>query len=77
MSKTNYKIRVSARKSVYERDRYTCVRCGFRGEYVAECQNFHSGNHLTLDHIVRRRDGGTNAQANLQTLCFACNNERG
>src|SRR3712207_4517598 len=31
----------------------------------------------TVDHVVPRRDGGTNAMSNLLTSCFYCNSRRG
>ena len=31
----------------------------------------------TVDHVVPRRDGGTNAATNLITACFYCNSRRG
>lgn len=45
---------------VFERDGGRCRQCG-------------SGDWLTLDHIVPRSKGGTNAVDNLQTLCSDCN----
>ena len=48
------------RRRVFERDGHKCVSCG-------------SFDELTIDHIIPRSLGGTNAELNLQTLCFACN----
>lgn len=31
----------------------------------------------TLEHLVRREDGGTNHPDNLAVACFRCNRERG
>lgn len=48
------------RAHVFKRDGYRCRRCG-------------SNKGLTLDHIVPKAAGGTNAIRNLQTLCEDCN----
>lgn len=52
------------RKTVYERDGHKCKMCG-------------SGLDLTLDHILPKSRGGTNAIKNLQTLCYPCNQRKG
>lgn len=49
---------------VFEKDNYTCCFCG-------------SKLQLTIDHIVPKSKGGTNAIENLQTLCNSCNNKKG
>lgn len=49
---------------VLQRDRWRCVSCG---RTVAD------GVLLEVDHIQPRSLGGTNAAANLQTLCRKCN----
>lgn len=50
--------------AVFQRDNHQCIACG-------------SKNDLTLDHIIPRIAGGTDAIANLQTLCGPCNSSKG
>lgn len=54
----------SARKSVLQRDQYTCKGCGLFSP---------SGENLTIDHMTPKSRGGVNAQWNLQVLCYDCN----
>lgn len=56
----------SHRELVYARDEYRCVNCGEDDRKL-----------LTLDHIRPKSKGGTNALANLQTLCRDCNGLKG
>lgn len=48
---------------ILKRDRYLCQYCKQLG--IAEAGN-------TVDHIVSKAKGGTDAQSNLQTLCRRC-----
>lgn len=57
-------IPIEVRRQVMERDRFACVSCG-------------STDQLSLDHIVRFRDGGPDSVENLCVLCMPCNLERG
>lgn len=52
---------------VYERDGYQCFYC--RAPVTLET--------ATLDHVKLRSQGGSNAQHNLVTCCYACNQARG
>jgi len=61
-------ISKSARKSVLQRDQYTCQGCRLFDP---------SGNNLTMDHMTPKARGGANAQWNLQVLCHICNGEKG
>jgi hypothetical protein len=63
-------VRRSTRFAVYARDRFECAYCPnvFPPAY--------DGVGLTLDHIVPRSAGGSNAPTNLITACFACNHRR-
>jgi len=54
------KVSKSARRSVFERDGFKCLKCGRE-------------DNLTIDHILPRCKGGKNKQSNLQTLCYKCN----
>lgn len=49
---------------VWERDNFTCKRCGIR-------------KHLSVDHIIPESKGGTLDMGNLQTLCRGCNSSKG
>lgn len=51
------------RRSLLERDHWTCKYCG---ETVTE-------SNATLDHIIPVSRGGTNTQDNLATACLLCN----
>lgn len=52
------------RQMILERDGHRCRWCG-------------SGEDLTIDHIVPRSQGGTDANTNLQVLCSDCNGFKG
>lgn len=56
-------ISLQVRWNVQKRDHYTCRHCGRR---PPECV-------LEVDHIVPHALGGTDVEANLQTLCRDCN----
>jgi 5-methylcytosine-specific restriction endonuclease McrA len=51
----------TVRLAVLKRDRFKCVLCGERA--------------TTVDHIVRRREGGTESPANLRSLCTDCDHK--
>ena len=57
--KWNSKSWIKTHEAVLERDGHKCVCCG-------------DVNNLTVHHIVARESGGTNKQANLETLCVSC-----
>lgn len=52
------------RRSVFERDDFTCTYCGERG------------GRLECDHIVPHSRGGSDNLSNLTTACFACNRSK-
>lgn len=52
------------RWEVWERDDFTCRRCGAR-------------RYLTIDHVVPESKGGPMEAENLQTLCRSCNSSKG
>ena len=49
-------------KALVLREQPLCAVCGHRARAV--------------DHIVERRDGGTDARANLQGLCWPCHSAK-
>jgi hypothetical protein len=54
----------SIRKTVFERDSFTCQYCG------------QVGGKLELDHITPISKGGTNEVSNLCTACRKCNRQK-
>ena len=55
----------SRRKSVRERDNYTCQNCGREGGPSGDVC-------LEVHHIVPIRNGGSHRMGNLRTLCKGC-----
>lgn len=53
------------RKTVFQRDNYTCTYCGQRG------------GKLECDHIIPIAKGGSNHPENLTTACLKCNRSKG
>jgi 5-methylcytosine-specific restriction endonuclease McrA len=53
------------RREVFRRDGYACQYCGKKT------------THLTIDHILPRHMGGTQAWSNVVTACSACNHRKG
>lgn len=64
MYKWNVKKWSAMRKSVFERDNYTCQYCG------------EVGGLLEADHIVPFSKGGSNEIDNLTTSCRKCNRQK-
>lgn len=65
-SESKYKkedIPTGMRWEVWERDDFTCNRCGSR-------------RYLTIDHIYPEIRGGKTEMDNLQTLCKSCNSSK-
>jgi HNH endonuclease len=60
-----YNVRAN-RLSLYERDGYTCYKCG----------KLLTRWDATLDHILPVSRGGKNTQDNLMTCCLFCNSKR-
>lgn len=56
-------IPAEMRWAVWERDNYTCLKCGTR-------------QHLAVDHIIPESKGGPTELDNLQTLCTPCNRRK-
>jgi 5-methylcytosine-specific restriction endonuclease McrA len=56
------------RFTVFERDNYTCVYCGFKADGI---------NGLHCDHVIPYSKGGSNDLENLVTSCPSCNMSKG
>lgn len=52
------------RQNLFKRDGFHCVYCG-------------SGEHLTMDHVIPRAQGGRTIWKNLVTACYSCNSQKG
>ena len=73
------------KRNRFRADNYTCCSCGARvknvvlygengiGHFRFVCDN---GFWLTVDHKKRKREGGSMAFNNIETLCFKCNQAR-
>ena len=57
-------ISFNLRWQVWERDNFTCQKCGSR-------------KNLTIDHIYPESKGGETESSNFQTLCGKCNRQKG
>jgi len=57
----------SRRKTVYQRDDYTCQNCGAMGGPQGHAE-------LHAHHIVPKSRGGTHSTSNLISLCSECHN---
>jgi 5-methylcytosine-specific restriction protein A len=51
------------RARIKARDGFRCVKCG-------------DTRRLLVDHVIPRRAGGTDDDANLRTLCHRCHEQR-
>jgi len=60
-----YKKVVLTRKNILRRDAFKCAYCG------------RSDLPLTIDHVLPRAQGGTDAWENLVCACTICNNKKG
>jgi 5-methylcytosine-specific restriction endonuclease McrA len=54
------------RERILIRDAFTCADCG----------RVTSGQAAHVDHIIPLEDGGTDADANLQTMCSSCHGRK-
>lgn len=65
------------RRLIYERDGYSCQRCGLSLDmYERPAKQNFAGDQLQLDHIVPWSANGSDRSDNLRTLCDECNSER-
>ncbi len=67
----------SRRQRIYMRDDYKCVWCTRTVCEIPDCPKHGADERATLDHIVSRSEGGSNATNNLITACMSCNRLRG
>ena len=70
MASNSLKVKRGKRLRVYRRDRWRCRECG------ETCREDVADDHprrATLDHIVRREDGGDDSEENLRLACRECN----
>lgn len=66
-------VKLKVRLAIWERDDYKCAYCGCQVFVNArEC----APDKATLDHVHPRSRGGTNAQSNLVTACYDCNQRK-
>lgn len=66
------------RKTVFERDRFTCQLCGWRPRVPNDWDGKtpladRKGRVLTIDHILEKSLGGSSTQENFRTACNHCN----
>ncbi|GLY32017.1 HNH endonuclease signature motif containing protein [Kineosporia sp. NBRC 101731] len=75
----NAKPLAEGRKSVFERDSWRCVACGWGlGDDIpltATGRPLHRG--LEVDHVFPKSKGGVDGPENFQTLCTSCNSSKG
>jgi 5-methylcytosine-specific restriction endonuclease McrA len=64
------RVRGKQRDAIFEQDAFKCCYC------LLDLTN-QPRLLWTIDHVVPRRDGGTNVDSNLLTSCFYCNSRRG
>jgi hypothetical protein len=66
------KIKDRDRRTVLQRDEYTCQDCG----WTHEKWNKSDPRHLEVHHLVHHANRGPNTPDNLLTLCNICHDER-
>lgn len=69
-----FRIAISARLALYERDGWVCQICNLP---VARDANYLATDAPTLDHIQPRARGGSDDPENLRLACRDCNTKRG
>lgn len=71
------RVGISLKRKVAERYGTLCHWCGVQ---TIICKNKNGtplpDDYRTLEHIIRRADGGSNAIENCRIACRKCNNER-
>jgi 5-methylcytosine-specific restriction endonuclease McrA len=46
------------------------------GSYCCYCGKYLRRREMTLEHLIAKRDGGSNAIENLRIACYYCNHSR-
>ncbi len=46
------------------------------GPYCCYCRKHLTREQMTIEHLLAKRDGGTNAIENLRLACYHCNHSR-
>lgn len=70
-------IRPETRYAIYARDNFQCVYCGRSPSIqTALLDSAHVAAILSLDHVIPRYYGGSNASYNLVTCCRRCNRRK-
>ena len=64
--------RFDLRLSIFDRDGPWCHWC----DRILSAWDSGRGDAMTIDHIKRRRDGGSDEPANLVLACWTCNHAR-
>ena len=64
-------IALSRRRAIHKRDKCQCIYCGQKVTLK------YALAYWTLDHVVPRALGGSNATENLITACPTCNKRKG
>jgi len=67
----------ATRRRIYARDGHRCVWCRKKITPKGLPEDYSMGEAATVDHVVPRSRGGTNATSNLITSCNLCNQRRG
>lgn len=62
------------REQVFERDGWTCQRCGQAVSLEVDALD---PNSATVDHVIPLSRGGEHTVANAQCLCLRCNSIKG
>jgi 5-methylcytosine-specific restriction endonuclease McrA len=87
-----YPLHAALRAFVHVRDEFTCQDCGTRVINSPDLEKLVRGRagtlvverktkggewtFLVVDHIISRRNGGSNHPQNLQSLCYPCNSAK-
>ena len=69
-----HSIPAAVRRSVYERDDWTCYLCGYPVDRTAVAPDLEAP---TIDHVIPVRSGGSNEAENLRTAHYYCNCVKG
>lgn len=67
-------VEVFDRVVVFERDDWTCKRCGIAVGLDVDALDPTSA---TVDHVIPLSQGGDHILANVQSLCLMCNSIKG